>query len=406
MRRKFILFLTFVLLVSFSLTVSAQNTDFGILAKLASGEVKSVDNKKIVLQTKDGAIDVVLSDKTEYKRIPADNPSLKAAVDATFADIVIGDKLIATGEVSADKKQIPANKVFIISKADIAKKLSEESDAWRTRGISGRVTAVNSETNQITISVKSLMGETSVVLTPKENAEMFRYSPTSNKFSDAKASNIKEINVGDTIRGLGDKSVDGASFAAEKLISGAFQTSIGTVKSIDTAKNEVVIQDSKTKQNITVAIGNGSQLKKFPVEMATRLAMMQAMQAGGATPPGGNRQAQGGGDNQPPQRPAGGQGQGAGAGEGRGAGRPRGDVNEIFDNLPQITAGDLKVGDMIAVSSSKTADASRITAIRLAAGIEPFLKTPQITGGGKRQGSNGQNSNFSIPGLDGGFDTP
>ena len=400
MRRKFILFLTFAITMSFASAVSAQNTDIGILAKLAGGEVKTVDGNKIVLLTKDGEIDVVLSDKTEYKKIPADNPSLKAAVDAKLSDIAAGDRMIATGEVSADKKQIPANKVFIISKSDLAKKLSAESDAWRTRGISGRVTAVNPETNQITISVKSLTGETSVLVNPKPDVEIFRYSSNSNKFSDATPSNIKEINVGDTIRGLGDKSADNTTFAAEKLISGAFQTSIGTVKSIDTAKNEVVIEDSKTKQNVTVAIGDSSQLKKFPEEMATRLAMMQAMRAGGAMPPEGNRQAQGG-DNPPLRPPAGGQGQG----EGAGAGRMRGDVNEIFDNLPQITAGDLKVGDMIAVSSSKTADANRITAIKLAAGIEPFMKTPQIPGG-KKQGNSGQNSNFSIPGLDGGFDAP
>ncbi len=399
MRRKIILFITIALIASFSLSVSAQNADVGILAKLAGGEVKSVDSQKIVLQTKDGSINVVLSDRTEFKKIPADNPSLKAAVPAAFSDIGVGDRLIATGDVSGDKKQIPANRIYIISKADIAKKLSAESDAWRTRGISGRVTAVNPETNQVTISVKNLTGETSVVITPKKDAELFRYAPTSNKFSDAKASNIKEISVGDTIRGLGDKSENGASFTAEKLIYGAFQTSIGTVKSIDTSKNEIVIEDSKTKQNVTVAVSDISQLKKFPEEMANRLAMMQAMRAGGATPSGGNSQSQAG--NNPPQRPA-----ADGQENGAGGGKMRGDVNEIFDNLPQITAGDLKVGDMIAVSSSKTADATRVTAIRLASGIEPFLKAPQMPGGGKRQGNSGQNSNFSIPGLDGGFDAP
>lgn len=401
MRRKLLLFLTFVLLASFSLTVSAQNADVGILAKLAGGEVKSVDDQKIVLQTKDGLVDVILSAKTIYKQLSPENPDPKAAVDATLANVKVGDRIIATGEVSADKKQIPAVKVFIISSADIAKKLSDESDAWRTRGINGRVTAVNPQNGEITISVKNLMGERSVVITPKDNAQMFRYSENSNKFSDAKSSNINEIKVGDTVRALGDKSEDGATFKAEKLISGAFQTSIGTVKSIDTAKNEIVIEDNKTKQNITVAIGSGSQLKKFPEEMAQRLAMMQAMRAGGATPPNGAT---------PPQpsgvRPPNAGGEGRGQGMGAGAGRMRGDVNEIFDNLPPITAGDLKVGDMIAVSSSKTADASRITAIRLAAGIEPFLKTPQIPGGGKRQGNSGQNSNFSIPGLDGGIDAP
>lgn len=382
MRSKIVLFLTFVFLVSFSLTVSAQNSDVGILAKLAGGEVKSVDDQKIVLQTKDGLIDVILTDKTIYKRLSPENPDPKAAIDAAFADVGVGDRLIATGEVSADKKQIPANKVFIMSKADIAKKMDDKLAEWRTRGINGRVTAINLEKSEITISVKNLMGETNVVITPKENAEILRYSTQSADFNDATKSNIKEISVGDSLRSVGDKSADSLSFSAEKIISGTFQTLYGTVKSIDVAKNEVVIEDIKTKQNIIVEINKKSILKTYPEEMATKLAMMRKMSAGGAMPP----------------RPAGGQGQGAGEGKMR-------SDEEIFFSLPQITAGDLKVGEMIAVSSSKTTDISRITAFRLAGGIKPFLETPQVAGG-KRQGSSGQNSNFSIPGLDGGIDAP
>lgn len=397
MRRKFILSLTLALAVSFTLTVSAQNADVGILAKLAGGEVKSVDDRKIVLQTKDGSIDVILSAKTIYKQLSPENPDSKAAVGAALADVSIGDRIIATGEVSADKKQIPAIKVFIMSKADLAKKMNAKLAEWQTRGIIGRVKAIDLEKNQITITVKSLAGENDVVVTPKQDAEIMRYSPKSADFNDATKSDIKAISVGDSIRGVGDKSADGTSFSAEKMISGSFQTLYGTVKSIDAEKNEVVFEDIKTKQNVTVEINKKSTLKKYPEEMANRLAMMQTMRASGAMPPGGNRQQ---GNNASP-RPNNGQG----AGEGSGGGKMRSD-EEIFFSLPQITAEDLKVGDMIAVSSSKTADASRITAIRLAAGIEPFLKTPQIPGGGRRQGSGGQNSNFSIPGLDGGFDAP
>lgn len=379
MRNKIILFLTFVFL-AFSLTVSAQNADVGILAKLAGGEVKSVDNQKIVLQTKDGTIDVIVSDKTVYKRLSPQNPDPKTAVDAAFSDVGAGDRMIATGEVSADKKQIPAVKIFIFSKADIDKKMSDSLSEWRTRGIIGRVTAINAEKSEITISVKNMTGETSVVVMPKENAEILRYSDKSADFNEAVKSDIKKISVGDNIRAVGDKSADGASFTAEKLISGSFQTLYGTVKSIDTAKNEIVFEDLKTKKDVTVEINNRSTLKKYPEEMANKLAM----RASGAMPP------QGAGNNQP--RPAGGDG------------RMKSD-EEIFFGLPQITAGDLKVGDMIAVSSSKTPDVTRITAFRLAAGIEPFLK-PQENPGGKRQGNTGQNSNFNIPGLDGGFDAP
>ena len=75
---------------------------------LASGDVASIEAGKIVLQTKDGPLDVTLSDKTEYKRVPPENPSLKAAVPAALSDIAVGDKLMVTGIFSDDKKTLPA----------------------------------------------------------------------------------------------------------------------------------------------------------------------------------------------------------------------------------------------------------------------------------------------------------
>jgi hypothetical protein len=58
---------------------------------------------------------------------------------------------------------------------------------------------------------------------------------------------------------------------------------------------------------------------------------------------------------------------------------------------------------MIAVSSTKTATADRLNAIKLLAGVEPFLKAAQASGGnngGGQRGGGGQ-GNFNIPGLDG-----
>ncbi len=84
----------------------------------------------------------------------------------------------------------------------------------------------------------------------------------------------------------------------------------------------------------------------------------------------------------------------------------RGDINEMFERMPVITIADLKAGDMIAVSSTKTADPTKITAIRLLAGIEPFVTAAQMpNANGRGRGRGGQDSNFSIPGLDG-FDMP
>jgi len=377
---------------------SALAQDQGNTAKpsVVAGDVTSIAAGKIVLNTKDGSLEVILSDKTVYKRVPPENPSLQAAVAAAFVDIGEGDKLVVSGFYSADKKSLPARTVYLMTKSDIAQRNAKDSEQWRTRGITGRVTSVDPVTKKINIETRTMMGSSTVGLTLKENAKVLRYAPDSVKFAEAKSSSLLEVQAGDMLRALGDKSPDGMSFAAEEVVTGAFQTVAGTVKAIDTAKNEVVITDLRTKKEVTVSIGPSSLLKKFPEEMATRMAAFQGGQ-GGVRPVG-----QG---TTPPQQanPPNGQGQTPG-GPGRAGfgGRGGGGIDEMLERFPTITAGDLKIGDMIAVSSTKNGSVDKITAIKLLAGVEPFLRAAQASGG---QGSNQQGQSLNIPGLDG-FGTP
>lgn len=407
MRQNFLLTAFFILLAGVGSIINAQSADVGIKANFAGGDVKAVEGGKIVLQTKDGEIDVVLSDKTAFKKVKPESPKITDAVDSALTDIGVGDKLLVTGTVAADKKSVPAKTVYLMTKSSIAEKQTKESQEWQTRGISGRVTNLNFEKNEVTLAVRNMTGETNVVVTPKSKVKFLRYAPDSIKYSEAKSSNMREIMIGDNIRALGEKSADGAAFQAEEIISGAFQTVGGKVKSIDAAKNEIVIEDLKTKKDITIAVGANSALKKFPLEMAQRMATRSSGENGGFRPPQSGNQTPQGNQNNPqsnPQNnqanPPSGSGQTperAGMGGGRGG---RGDINEIFERLPVIAVADLKAGDVIAVSSTKTDNPAKITAIRLLAGVEPFVNTPQgQTQGGRGRG--GQDSNFTIPGLDG-----
>lgn len=375
--------LTGLLIFITSIFVSAQTADVGIKANLAGGEVASTADGKIVLQTKDGSIEVIVSEATQYKRIPPENPTLSAAVASSFTEIDAGDKLLVTGAVSADKKQIPAKAVYILSKSEIAQKQAKEAEDWRKRGIVGNATKIDFQTGDITISVRGGMGNRDVVISPKEKAKFLRYAPDSIKYSEATPSNVKEIFVGDIVRALGDQSEDGTAFKAEVILSGAFQTVGGTVKSVDPAKNEIVIENIQTKKDVTIIVGKVSTMKKFPAEMAQRMAQFQAMRQAGVQPPQG-AQTQGQSPNQ----------------RGQGGGMRGGDINDMFERLPVVTIEELKPGDMIAVSSTRTDNPSRITAIRLLSGVDPFLKMPQMPSGGGR-GRGGQDSSFSIPGLEG-----
>lgn len=391
--RNVILSFLIVLCVGFGLNVAAQSTDVGIRVNLAGGEVTSVSDGKIGLLTKDGPIEVVLSSTTEFKRIPPDNPKLSAAVASSLAEVGVGDKILVTGMVAADKKTIPAKAVYIITKSDIAQRQAKEQEEWRTRGISGRITNLNQQTREITITTPGIMGAKTTVISLKDNIKFLRYAEDSVTFNDAKSSNFEALNVGDTIRAVGDRSEDGATFKAEKILSGAFQTIAGTVTAINLEKGEITINNIQTKKEMVVVVGKNSVLKQFPAEMAQRLAMMQMGQGagGGIRPPGqGNQQNP---NQNPTQNP---QAQG-----GNGMNRGNGSFDDMIDRFPTITIADLKVGDMIALSSAKTANADRVTAIKLLSGVEPFLRMPQGQGGGGRMGGGGVNSSFSIPGLDG-----
>ena len=254
-----------------------------------------------------------------------------------------------------------------------------------------------------------MMASTTVTLTPKEKAKFKRYAENSVKFSEAKDSSFAEIKAGDMIRALGDRSADGTTFTAEEVVTGAFQTVAGAVKSVDTAKNEVVITDFQTKKDITIAVGPSTTMKKFPEEMAQRMAQMGG---GAATGRARQRTAPSGYDSpgRRPNRaaPAGQTGaapaNGTGAGPGRGmGGGGRGGIDDMLERFDNITVADLKVGDTIAVSSTKTANADRITAIKLLSGVEPFLKVAQMASAapGGQRGQGGVNGSFTIPGLDG-----
>lgn len=399
MRKLLFLLVLFVLVGAGFSNVRAQEAS--AKPSVVTGEVSSTSADKIVLQTKDGSFDVMLSGKTEYKRVPPDNPSLKAAVAASFSDIGIGDKLLVTGMMSADKKSLPAKFVYLMTKSDIAQKQTKDQEQWRTRGITGKVTAINPQAKQITVSVRGLAGERTTVLNAQDSTDFRRYAPDSVEFSQAKSSSIDEIKVGDSVRALGDRSADGASFSAERVVTGSFQTVGGTIKAIDAVKNEIIVTNIQTKKDTTIVVGNNSVLKQFPAEMAQQMAQFQTMSAGGQ---GGMR---------PPQTAASTGGQpnaqnqnanaAAAPGEGmrRGGGMRGGSIDDMLDRFPNITLADLKVGDMIAASSTKGADTDRVTAIKLLSGVEPFLKMQQAAGNRQGNGQRGQDTGFTIPGLDG-----
>ena len=359
----------------------AQTADPNIAAKYAIGEVKAIDAaaKQLTIKTDAGSTVVVsFGDKTTYKKLAPGETSLTNATDVTLADLAVGDRVMARGTVSEDRKSVPAVQIVVMTKGDLTKKQDAERAEWRRRGILGVITALKPETKEITIAHRTLAGTQSIVIPVSDKTEMRRYAPDSIKFGDAKPSNFSELKVGDQLRALGDRTEDPSRFNPQKVVTGSFRTVGGIVTAIDPATGEIKINDLEKKKPLTIVVKQDSVLRRFPPasEMG---AMMGGFGRGpggpgGGAPGGGSGQAPQSAQGQPGGRPQG-SGPGAGGSGGPGGQRPGGgfDINNMLERLPTIPLADVKVGDTIIVSSTQGVDPTRLTAISLVTGADTLL---------------------------------
>jgi hypothetical protein len=363
--------------------LAPQGTDPNITAKHAIGEIKAIDAaaKQLTIKTDAGSmVTVSLSDKTTYKKLAPGEQTLTNATDVAVTDLAEGDRVMARGTVSEDRKSVPASMVIVMTKGDLAKKADAERAEWRRRGILGVITALKPETKEITITHRTMAGNQSVVIPVSDKTEMRRYAPDSIKFGDAKPSNFSELKVGDQLRALGDRTEDPLRFNPEKVVTGSFRTVGGAVTAIDAATGEIKIKELEKKTPLTIVIKQDAVLRRFPAEMGMMGGGFNrgaggpggaAPAGGGATPAGAGAAPASGGQAAPgnaQQRPQGG---GPGGPGGRPGGGPN--INDMLERLPTIAIADVKVGDTIIVSSTQGVDPTRLTAISLVAGADTLL---------------------------------
>jgi len=377
----------------------AQSPDPAISQTRVMGEVTSIDSsgKQMSIKTDAGnVVAVALDEKTDYLRIPPGETSMDKATKISFSEIGVGDKVYVRGKVSEDRKSIPAQKLIVMSKGDIQKMHEHERAEWQRRGVAGIITALNTQTSEVTLQTRTREGVKALVVSAPDSVKFRRYAPDSVKFSDARPSSFSELKVGDQLRALGDKNADGSKLSAEQVVSGSFQTIGGTVTAVSPETNEIKITVLGSKKALTIVVNKDSILRKIPPQVAMMIAMRSQGGSGpeGGRPPGGTglQPAPGGGPGAQPgqggtSRPAGQPGQ-PGQGTAPGTGEPRrvggGDFQDMLERMPGLAMTDIKAGDVIAVSSTIGNDPSRLTAITLVTGVDAVLTAMQGPGAGRR----------------------
>lgn len=316
------------------------------------GEVTATDpagKQLVVRMDAGGTATVILRDTTIYLRVPPGETDLKKAVAITPADIGVGDRVYARGQLAEDHKSIPAVAVIVMTKADLAQKRERDRAEWQKRAVAGIVTALRPDTREITVSVRSREGSRSVVVEPSENTVFRRYAADSVQFGQAQSSSFAALKVGDSLRILAEKTSDGTRIRPEEIVSGSFRNIPGIINSIDAGGGEIRMTDLQTKKPLTVRITSETLVRRLaPAKPAVSTSR----------PPQGGR-----GTATPPSRPQ----------EG-GRGVPPMDL----ERMPALKLGELKQGEAILVLCTVGAEPSRVTAIVMVAGIEPLLgQTPE-----------------------------
>ena len=387
------------------------------------GVVTAVDaaNKTITIKedkTNDSYIASLASTKT-FLHVPPGEKDLKKATRIEFSALAVGDRVALRGKKGeGDAKTFETASVLQMTAEDLQQKEKAEVADWQKRGAAGTLTAVDAAAHKVTMNVRTADGPKPVVVELPDSVEYVRYSPASVKFADAKPSSIAELQVGDQVRVLGNKSEDGGTIVAERVISGAFRSVAATIVSISADGKEMKINDLLTKQPVEVSLTDDTAVRKLPPFLAMGLARRINPQAAAAMNTGGegggqgvggrgsgSGQGSGNGTGGAPggQTPGGAPGQGApgqgGPGGGGGGGRAaNGDLSQMIERLPKISISELKAGDAVIVSGGGS-DKSRLTAINIVGGVEPlFASAPPRAGQNTAGAWNLDISNIGGPG--------
>lgn len=359
-----------VILIFGIASIIPQKTNIGITNSLAIGEVIAIDFAKneIQLNTTDGLIIVFLNVNTEFKRVSPDNPmDFSLTISSNFTEISNGDRIIAQGIVSADKKTIVSRWIILMTKTDISQKQEMERKKWLTNGITGRIISLDSERKEIAVLVrKGLNTNQTVTVAVNERTIYRRYAFGSTRFTDAKVSNFGELRIGDQLRTYSEKSSDETRIVAEEIIFGSFSIIGGKITAINLETSEIVVKDFSTNKDFIIKVVNDTLLRRFPPELAKQLAKNQTHQATKQKTTDAKV---------------------SGAGET--------DFETMLKQLPILRLSELKIGEAIAVAGFTQSVPNQLTAIKFLVGIEPFLKSAQIP-----NSSQASAPSLNIPGLE------
>lgn len=334
----------------------------------AVGEVTAVEapGRQLKIKTEDGrALTIRLDDATTLRRVPPGATRADEAALTTLAEVKVGERVFARGELSADGLSFAARQVMVSQTAAAAAVGANERGGGR--GLFGRITALKPETKEIAVLARTPdgAGRQVMVVASSPQVRFKRIAPDSLSAQDAVPSSFAALQVGDQLRASGERSADGARFTAEEIVSGSLLRIGGTVAAVNASTGELTINAQSNGPQFVVRTGARSQLRRITPEAAASFERARA--SAGTRPPPGEMRA--------PAR------------------RTGQTMQELYRGLPVITVNDLKAGDAVLITGTPGTDATHLTVISLLTGEAEFIGRLQRLGSG-----DGANMSPGLPG--------
>lgn len=351
------------LLAPVTLPATAQDAPAAAATVRQLGTVKAISGNSVSIATDKGAAFTIQIDPAAKLFLLAPGSTdLKTAAPTTLDNIAVGDRVLVAGKTAEAPATINATRVVVMKSADIAQRNAQLQADWQKRGSGGIVSAVDTATG--TVTIKS--GARTVMLKTSPGTIYRRYTAGSIKYEDAKPSTLQGISAGDQLRVRGERSADGASIAAEEIVSGSFRNVAGTIVSVDAPGQTLIVKDLAAKKNITVHLTEASNIRTLSAEAAARLAarLHGRSRAGGSAA---------GGEQSATEHESAGSGPEEGAGHRPSGARSGSDLSQLIARLPSQTLADLKPGEALMIVGSQSSPTDPLVAITILSGVEPIL---------------------------------
>ncbi|MGC1423319.1 MAG: hypothetical protein WA354_00405 [Terracidiphilus sp.] len=339
------------------------------------GTLTAINGSTITVKTDAGdSKQVEVPATAVMKRLAPGQKDLSAAETIHLTDLATGDRVLVKLDPDATGATPRALQVVAMKQTDIAQRQQQEREEWQRNGAGGLVKSVDAAAGVVIVTTGAGPTAKTVTVHITKTTVLKRYSATSIRFADAQPAPLDAVHAGDQFQVLGQKNADGSEITATDVVSGSFRNISGIVVSVDATASTLTVKDLVTKKNVMVHVTPDAEMRRLPEMMAKMIAARLkggASAAGGATTMG---RAQGG---EPATSAPAGYGPGAGQGGGQGRRGAGGNLAQVLDRAPTVKLGDLQKGEAVMLVS--TEGATDVTAIKLLAGVEPLLESPDAS---------------------------